>query len=265
MLRQVWGAVAALLGLCAFVLIPSEVQAEGEVDLALVLAVDVSRSMDPDEQELQRQGFVEAFRSPLVHEAIRNGMLGRITVSYMEWSGERNQTVVVPWTILDGPEAAVEFSERLARAPIGRIFQTSISGAIDFSVGLLNESGVESLRQVIDVSGDGPNSSGRTVTLARDEAIGRGITINGLPIMLKRPTGFGDMEHLDLYYRDCVIGGQGAFLVPVRERAHFAEAIKSKIIREIAGLDQEPTVHRAQAAATGDCSTRRGFNLNPGP
>ena len=264
MRRGVWGLVAALLGLCMSFAYAVTARAEGEVDLALVLAVDVSRSMDPDEQELQRQGFVEAFRSPLVHEAIRNGMLGRITVSYMEWSGERNQSVVVPWTIVDGPDAAVEFSERLARAPIGRIFQTSISGAIDFSVGLLDQTGVESLRRVIDISGDGPNSSGRTVTLARDEAVGRGITINGLPIMLKRPSGFGDMEHLDLYYRDCVIGGQGAFLVPVRERAQFAEAIKSKIIREIAGVVPPPVVQRAQVSPAMDCATRRSFGPSPG-
>jgi hypothetical protein len=263
MVRQVWGA--ALLSLSVFLSSLSAARAEGEVDLALVLAVDVSRSMDPDEQELQRQGFVEAFRSPLVHDAIRNGMLGRITVTYMEWSGERNQSVVVPWTIIDGPEGAVEFSDRLARAPIGRIFQTSISGAIDFSVGLLDQTGVDSLRRVIDISGDGPNSSGRNVTLSRDEATARDITINGLPIMLKRPSGFGDMEHLDLYYRDCVIGGQGAFLVPVRERPQFVEAIKSKIIREIAGLEPEPLVQRAQASPSVDCATRRSFNLNPGP
>ncbi|HEX2134659.1 MAG TPA: DUF1194 domain-containing protein [Microvirga sp.] len=235
---------------------PTAAPAATEVDLALVLAVDVSRSMDIEEQELQRQGFVAAFRSPLVHEAIRSGMLGRISVTYMEWSGERDQNVVVSWTVIDSPEGAFEFAERLAQAPIGRIFQTSISGAIDFSVGLLKRSGVESPRRVIDISGDGPNSSGRTVTHARDEAVAQGITINGLPIMLKRPTGFGDMEHLDLYYRDCVIGGQGAFMVPVRERHQFAQAIKTKIIREIAGLPPDPLLRRAQADTPMDCSTR---------
>ena len=246
--------VSLLLALA--VIQPNETRAATEVDLALVLAVDVSRSMDLDEQELQRQGFVAAFRSPLVHEAIRSGMLGRISVTYMEWSGERDQTVVLSWTVIEGPEGALEFAERLAQAPIGRIFQTSISGAIDFSVGLLNRSGVESVRRVIDISGDGPNSSGRTVTQARDEAVAQGITINGLPIMLKRPTGFGDMEHLDRYYRDCVIGGQGAFVVPVRDRHQFAEAIKTKIIREIAGLDPEPLFQHAQAETPMDCSTR---------
>jgi hypothetical protein len=240
-------------------------RADTEVDLALVLAVDVSRSMDPEEQELQREGFVEAFRSPVVHQAIRSGTLGRVAVTYMEWSGINDQKVVVPWMVIEGPEGAVEFSERLARTPIGRIFQTSISGAIDFSLGLLSQSGVEPLRQVIDVSGDGPNSSGRTVTLARDEAVAKGVTINGLPIMLKRPTGFGDMEHLDLYYRDCVIGGPGAFIVPVRERQHFAEAIKTKLIREIADLPSEPLMHKAQARTPMNCATRSGFAPYGGP
>jgi Protein of unknown function (DUF1194) len=243
---------------------PHVARAENEVDLALVLAVDVSRSMDPEEQELQREGFVEAFRSAVVHEAIRSGMLGRIAVTYMEWSGASDQKVIVPWTVVEGPEGAVEFAERLARTPIGRIFQTSISGAIDFSVSLLNQSRVQALRQVIDISGDGPNSSGRMVTFARDDAVLKGITINGLPIMLKRPTGFGDIENLDLYYRDCVIGGPGAFLVPVRERQHFAEAIKTKIIREIARVPSEPYVQRAQANSPMDCTTR-GNPYNRGP
>jgi hypothetical protein len=222
--------------------------------------------MDPEEQELQREGFVEAFRSPVVHQAIRSGTLGRVAVTYMEWSGVNDQKVVVPWMVIEGPEGAVEFSERLARTPIGRIFQTSISGAIDFSLGLLSQSGVEPLRQVIDISGDGPNSSGRTVTLARDEAVAKGVTINGLPIMLKRPTGFGDMEHLDLYYRDCVIGGPGAFMIPVRERQQFAEAIKTKIIREIADLPSEPMMQTAQTTTPMNCANRRsGFLPNQGP
>ncbi len=230
--------------------------AQTEVDLALVLAVDVSRSMDREEQELQRQGFVEAFRSPLVHEAIQNGTLGRIAVVYMEWSGITQQKVVVPWTVIGHPEGAAEFAERLERAPIARIMSTAISGAIDFSVRLLDQSTVEPLRKVIDVSGDGPNNQGRTVTLSRDEAVAKGITINGLPIMLKRPSGQGDMENLDLYFRDCVIGGPGAFMVPVRERQQFAEAIKAKIIREIAGIAGESLIQKAQSEAQMDCSTR---------
>jgi Protein of unknown function (DUF1194) len=235
---------------------PQPVAAQMEVDLALVLAVDVSRSMDPDEQELQRHGFVEAFRSPLVHGAIQSGVLGRISVTYIEWSGVGDQIVVVPWTVLGDAESSVEFAERLAVSPVARIGATSISGAIEFSVKLLDQSGVQPLRKVIDVSGDGPNNRGRLVTNERDEAVAKGITINGLPVMLKRPSGRGDLENLDLYFRDCVIGGPGAFMIPVRERQHFAEAIKTKIIREIAGIPAKPLVHRAQATPSMDCTTR---------
>ena len=228
--------------------------AELEVDLALVLAVDVSRSMDDDEQRLQRDGFVQAFSSDIVHEAIRKGVLGRIAVTYMEWSGPAEQTVVVPWTVIDGAPRAAEFSERLSRMPIGRYMSTSISGAIDHAVLLFDQSGVEPLRRVIDVSGDGPNNTGRMVTLARNDAVGKGITINGLPFMLKRPTGFGDIENLDWYYQDCVIGGPGSFIVPVREKHHFADAIRTKLVREIAGLgDPEPLIRRAQERERMNC------------
>ncbi|WP_230532364.1 DUF1194 domain-containing protein [Microvirga roseola] len=261
--RKLHGCVAVLIAGLLW-LSPSSARAETEVDLALVLAVDVSRSMDPEEQELQREGFIEAFRSPLVHEAIRNGMLGRITVTYVEWSGVDHQAVITPWTIIDGPESAVAFADGLDRSPIGRIRRTSISGAIDFGVKLLEDTGVVPMRRVIDISGDGPNSSGRGVVQARDEATARGITINGLPIMLKRPSGFGDMDNLDHYYRDCVIGGEGAFLVPVRERQQFAEAIRSKIIREIAGLPSEPLVRKVQAEEPVDCMAgeRRIYQWN---
>jgi hypothetical protein len=196
-----------------------------EVDLALVLAVDVSESMDTEEQELQRQGFIEAFRSPLVHDAIRDGMLGRVAVTYMEWAR---------WT--------------------------SISGAIDFSLDLLTKSNVEAVRQVIDISGDGANNQGRIVTEARDQAVARGVTINGLPIMLKRPRSIWDTEHLDLYYRECVIGGPGAFMVPVRERHQFAEAIRTKLIREIAGLTTEPLVQHVQSEPQVNCSFSRTWD-----
>jgi hypothetical protein len=228
-------AAAVLAAFVAALPVAGKAASETEVDLALVLAVDVSRSMDDDEQKLQRDGFVEAFRARAVHDAIRKGTIGRIAVVYMEWSGPDQQTVVVPWTVVDGPERAAAFSDRLASAPIGRIFSTSISGAVDYGVKLLGESGVDPLRRVIDVSGDGPNNTGRMVTLARNEAVAQGVTINGLPFMLKRPTGYGDIENLDHYYQDCVIGGPGAFIVPVREAHHFADAIRTKLVREIAG------------------------------
>jgi hypothetical protein len=240
-------------GLACLALGPA--RAETEVDLALVIAVDVSFSMDTDEQVLQRQGFVEAFQSPIVHDAIRRGAVGKIAVAYMEWAGAADQRVVLPWTVLDGPERALAFAEELGRKPNRRASRTSISGAIDFSVKLLDEGGFSALRRVIDVSGDGPNNQGRPVLAARADALAKGITINGLPIMLKEG-GYFDLGDLDIYYRDCVIGGLGAFMVPARDRSQFRDAVKTKIIMEIAerpvpgrfaAVDERPTVILAQA------------------
>ena len=214
-----WRGLALLLLTAGLmVLEPWSAHAETEVDLALVLAVDVSLSMEPDEQDLQRQGFVEAFRSSEVHEAIGKGMLGRIAVVYVEWAGAGYQQVVVPWTVIEQPGDSRAFAARLAESSIQRFGYTSISGAIDFSLWKLRTSGVQAVRQVIDISGDGANNQGRIVTAARDEALAQGMTINGLPLMLKRPDGLWDIDNLDLYFRDCVIGGPGAFMIPVREK-----------------------------------------------
>jgi hypothetical protein len=240
------GALAGLLALA------TPARAETEVDLALVLAVDVSYSMDLDEQALQRQGFAEAFRSPEVIDAIRRGFLGRIAVVYFEWAGAGDQRVAVPWTLLDGPEAIGAFAERVATTPTRRAQRTSISGAIDYGARLLAEGGFSAARRVIDVSGDGANNQGRAVTVAREAAIRAGITVNGLPIMLKAP-GYFDVPNLDAYYRDCVIGGPGAFLVPARDRAQFREAIKTKILLEVAGLQPDATLQPAQDGGRADC------------
>lgn len=244
---------ALLLLFGAFLTASLTARAGSDIDLALVLAVDVSNSMEHDEQDLQREGFIEAFRSPLVHKAIRQGMHGRIAVVYMEWAGSNVHRVLIPWTVIDGPENAAAFSDRLARAPLRAIPGTSISGAIDFSLALLAEGNFEATHQVIDISGDGSNNQGRPVTQARDEAVAMGITINGLPIMLKAPGLLEDTE-LDEYYRDCVIGGAGAFMVPVRDRQHLAEAIRTKIVREIAD-ELEPTqlFNKVQVAPRTDC------------
>jgi hypothetical protein len=220
----------------------------------LVLAVDVSFSMEPDEQDLQRRGFVQAFQSPEVHRAIRQGVQGRIAVVYVEWSGAFDQQIIVPWTVIEQPDDGLAFAERLLQGPAHRMGYTSISGAIDFGVRQLRERGLQADRQVIDVSGDGANNSGRTVPLARDEALARGITINGLPIMLRRSGSIWDIEDLDRYFGDCVIGGPGAFLVPVREKTQFIEAIRAKIIREITGRFQpRPLVQSAQASPSTNC------------
>jgi hypothetical protein len=227
-------------------------QAQTEVDLALVIAVDISYSMDTDEQELQREGFAEAFRSLLVHDAIRHGMLGRIGVTYMEWAGSADQKVIIPWTILDNSESLMAFADRIASTPLQRAQRTSVSAAIDAAANLFDRSGLEATRKVIDVSGDGTNNQGRPVTHARDEAIAKGITINGLPIMLKKPGSLDDPD-LDLYFRDCVVGGPGAFMVPAREKSQFQQAIKTKIILEVSAtpLVGEPLVKLAQGDGTG--------------
>jgi hypothetical protein len=229
-----WFLPALVTGL--LVLAPAWHRAPTEVDLALVLAVDVSTSMDPDEQDLQRQGYVEAFRSPLVHQAIRQGIQGRIAATYVEWGGAhrlRYQNVVVPWTVLENPEDSIAFADRLARAPLHRVAGTSISETIDFSLTLLSSGSFAAMRRVIDISGDGSNNQGGLVTQARDKAVARGVTINGLPIMLKEPDR-GENATLDAYYHDCVIGGVNAFMIPVRERRQFLAETRTKIVREIA-------------------------------
>ena len=245
--------VLGLALLLALAVLPA--RADTEVDLALVIAVDISYSMDPEEQALQREGFAQAFKSPLVHDAIRRGMLGRIAVTYVEWAGAYDQKVIVPWSILDNPESILAFADKIASTPLRPAQRTSISGAIDFSVKQIEESGMEAQRRVIDVSGDGPNNQGRLVMPARDEAVAKGITINGLPIMLRRP-GYLDIPELDVYYRDCVIGGQGAFMVPVRERDQFVNAIKTKILLEIADLGPAwPRIERIQNFPRANCFT----------
>jgi hypothetical protein len=211
--------------------------AEPQFDLALVIAVDVSSSMEADEQGLQRSGFVEAFRSSLVHEAIQGGMAGRIAVTYVEWSGSKDQVVVVPWMVIDGPDKAKAFADRLASKPVRQAGMTSISGAIDYGRTLFSNLDGIAARRVIDISGDGPNNDGRRVALARDEAVAEGITINGLPIMFERSSNSPEMDSLDVYYRECVIGGAGAFMIPLHDPEQFALIIRTKIMREVAGIE----------------------------
>ncbi|MBZ6075177.1 DUF1194 domain-containing protein [Microvirga puerhi] len=245
------------LRLCLFLGIPfivSPANAEPKLDLALVIAVDVSSSMDPHEQKLQRDGFVEAFRSPLVHKAIQRGALGRIAVTYVEWSSMDDQIIVVPWTVIDGPDSASSFSQKLSFQPTRRGTTTSISAALDFSARLLREIEPETVRQVIDVSGDGTNNDGRPVTDARDQIAASGVTINGLPVMIKDPEAAWDMDILDIYYRDCVIGGMGAFMQPIRDVSQFAALVEIKILREVSGIgDQHSLVMPAGMGV--DCRT----------
>ncbi|MBF9194521.1 DUF1194 domain-containing protein [Microvirga terrestris] len=243
-----------LLSALAFFLLAGQVLAAGpmnadaELDLALVIAVDVSSSMEGEEQGLQREGFVEAFRSSLVHEAIAEGLNGRIAVTYVEWSGVKDQRVLVPWTIIDSPERAISFANHLAYQPIRQAGMTSISGIIDHSRKLFEQLGGIPIRRVVDVSGDGPNNDGRHVTYARDEAVADGIVINGLPIMFKRVSGSTELQDLDLYFKECVIGGAGSFVLPLHDPEQFAMVIRTKIMREIASVDEPaPRIIPAQA------------------
>lgn len=207
------------------------------VDLLLVLAVDVSRSVDEDEARLQREGYRAAMIDPAVTEAIRGGMLGAIAVAYVEWAGIEYQRVVLPWQRIASAADAQSWSEKLAEAPRASLSWTSISGALDFSRRVMAEAPFEATRKVIDVSGDGVNNSGGPVEAARDRAVADGITVNGLPIVNDRPT-FGRMPPvpLDEYYRDSVIGGPGAFVIVAEDFNSFGNAVKRKLIREIAAL-----------------------------
>ena len=227
----------AALALMAGVLLALPAAAQDvEVDLELVLAVDISLSMDSEEQRLQRDGYVAAIRHPDVIAAIRDGLHGRIGLTYLEWAGTASQQVLVPWSLVDGEEAAEVFAERLAASPLRGAYRTSISSALDFAHVLFEGSGFSAPRRVVDVSGDGANNQGLPVTLARDRLVDQGLVINGLAVMIER-AGADDFFHLanlDEYYEDCVIGGAGAFVIRITDPDHFAAAIRRKLILEIA-------------------------------
>ena len=236
----------ALLGVMAFLgalaaSLPAAVQGVEParpvpVDLALVLAVDVSGSVDEEEALLQRRGYVDALADPRIVKAITSGILGRIAVTYFEWAGDGWQMPVIGWTVIDGAASAGSFAAKLADAPIGRGPWTSIADAIDFAAALHEQNPHEATRRVIDISGDGPNNTGGTLPQARDQAVARRMTINGLAIVNGR-SNFGrvPMPNLDLYYRHCVIGGPGAFVIVANGFPDFARAIRRKLILEIAG------------------------------
>jgi len=208
--------------------------AEVEVDVELMLAVDVSRSMTRRELEIQRRGYAEALLSREVLDAIRYGPRGQVAVTYVEWAGSLSQRIIVGWTLLRDRADAEAFAARLAAHFDSNLRRTSISGAIDYASGLFDGNGFAGLTQVIDISGDGPNNQGRPVTAARRDALVRGISINGLPLMTREGMGSQwHIEDLDRYYRDCVIGGPGAFVIPVLEWQHFPTAVKRKLVLEL--------------------------------
>jgi Protein of unknown function (DUF1194) len=228
---------AALAGLgLAALLAGGEAGAQTPVDVELVLAVDMSQSMDAGEHELQRSGYLAALVHPDVLGAIRSGIYGKVAITYVEWGGPLSQAVAVPWTVVEDEASARGFAAALAARPIRTIHGTSISGALEFAASLFGANGYDGVRRVIDVSGDGPNSSGTPVVPSRDAALEQGLIVNGLPIVLREP-GFSpwSIPNLDIYYADCVIGGPGSFVLPVDDPAQLADAIRQKLVLEIAG------------------------------
>ena len=209
-----------------------------DVDLQLALAVDASGSVNAHRFELQKKGYVAAFRDPQVLKAITSGMLGSIAVMIYQWTGPRMQVVVAPWTKIDSRASCERFADMIDAAP-RRLYSggTSIAGALDYGVGVFKDSGFRSMRRVIDVSGDGANTSGRPVSRARDDAVAAGVVVNGLPIL--------SLEFdLDDHYKNEVIGGPGSFLVPAKSFEVFADAVRRKLIQEIAG-GPEPAAQSA--------------------
>lgn len=272
----------ALAGLaCAAALVsaaPAQTEAaRTPVDLALVLAVDISGSMDEEEQDVQRQGYSDAFKHPAVLNAIRNGgSTGKIAVAYMEWS--ENVVVVVDWTIIASAKDAMAFADQLRAAPMHRGRRTSISLGLEASRIMLEQAAVNAFRRVIDISGDGANNSGEQVDKTRDRLVASGIIINGLPLTL-RPPRPNEAQDIEAYYRDCVKGGRGSFVLAVNGVAELGSTIRNKLITEIADLGPRESPLIPAQAVTGpapgptpgktDCSNRYGgfsgrfFNYDP--
>jgi hypothetical protein len=248
------------------------------VDLELVLAIDVSQSVDAQEGRLQRLGYVEALVHPRVIDAIQNGRHGRIAVTYFEWAGPGLWRRLVDWRAIEDLDSARAFTRDLTRIPIARATGTSISGAIEVGATLFDGNGLAGVRRVIDISGDGPNNGGQNVARARDVAVKAGITINGVAINNFDGSAFS-LPDLDVYYDECVIGGTNAFVVAADGFESFAQAILRKLILEIADLAPTeparaipaqaqrdiPRSHRAQKYAPDcDIGERMRFLDNPG-
>jgi hypothetical protein len=228
----------------------SGARADDDVDLLLVLAVDVSRSIDAAKFQLQREGYAAAISDPRVIDAIRSGRTGRIGLTLVEWSGVGAQKVVIDWAAIGDAVAAKGFGDRLLEAPRSFADRTSISGAIEFALGQFDKAPFTTARQTIDVSGDGTNNAGRDVTMLRDEAVAKGVTINGLPILSDNPMSWNP-DHtnppggLANYYRNNVIGGPTAFVMVAENFNSFGQAIVKKMIAEVAQAHQPSPLRAA--------------------
>jgi hypothetical protein len=238
--------VRALVLLLTFIVAwPVAAPAAEQVDLLLVLAADVSRSIDAAKFQLQRDGYAAAISDPRVLEAIKSGRTGRIGLTFVEWSGVGSQHVVIDWTMVADAGDAKGFGDHLLEAPRSFADRTSISGAIEFAMGQLARAPFVSARHTIDVSGDGTNNAGRDVIAARDEALAQGVTINGLVILSETPLAWNP-DHtnppggLENYYRDHVIGGAGAFVLAAQDFNAFGQAIVKKMIAEVAQAHGAP-------------------------
>jgi hypothetical protein len=234
---------AAVLGLAVPGSQLADTKDQVSVDVELIIAVDVSYSMDRDELTVQREGYAQAIASKEFLHALTTGPNRKLAVTYFEWSTSNDQKIIIPWRVIDGPKTADAIAREIMKTPVRNGSNTSISGAISFAVPLFNENPYRGLRRVIDISGDGPNNNGAPVTGARDAALERGITVNGLPIMVNNSSySIMSIDNLDLYYEDCVIGGPGSFVVSIKHRNDFKEAIRAKLIREVAGQTTEPRI-----------------------
>jgi hypothetical protein len=232
------------------VLTPIAANAADEVDLLLVLAVDVSRSIDAGKFQLQREGYAAAVADPRVLDAVKSGRAGRIGLTFVEWSGVGAQKVVIDWMTIGDADSAKSFGDRLLEAPRSFADRTSISGAIEFATGQLDKAPYESARRTIDVSGDGTNNAGRDVALQRDDAVAKGITINGLVILSDNPMSWNP-DHtnppggLANYYKTNVVGGPNAFVMVAENFNSFGQAIIKKMIAEVAQAHQPPPLRSA--------------------
>jgi hypothetical protein len=232
-------ALAIAAGLAAVAVVPPLSAARAErVDIELILAVDVSGSVDPVEARLQRNGYLQALGDPAIVKAMTSGPMRRVAVSYVEWAGAHYQIVVVDWTVIRNTADARVFASKLQESPPTRERWTSISGAIDFAVGHFKANPHKGERRVLDISGDGVNNSGGPLEDARGAAIKAGVTINGLPIVNDRPNPWGGpaTRDLDKYYSQSVIGGPGSFIVVARGFEAFGQAIRHKLLLELSGV-----------------------------
>ena len=243
--------VRLLLAVLAAIVFVGPAIAAEQVDLLLVLASDVSRSVDAAKFKLQRDGYVAAISNPRVIEAIKSGPHGRIAICFIEWSGVGAQKVVIDWMMIDGAKAAQDFASQLDEAQRSFADRTSISGGIDFAMTQLEHAPFQAARRTIDVSGDGTNNSGRDVTAARDEALAQGVTINGLVILSEQPLSW-NADHtnppggLDAYYRNNVTGGPNSFVMVAENFNTFGQAILNKLVAEVAAADRAEQTAAAQ-------------------